>query len=195
MVTLDANITAVILAFIALLGTIGSPLIVSYYNNKGTDKLAAIALAASKKASQDAAEAARLLLTTNTKASSERKSLSDKIDIIHTQTNSNLTVAKQAEFDSATRELASLRELTELRAATGGKPSEATAAAIIATEKALEGLSRELKDRKDQAKLVEKQIDVQKAAIDNGDAVPNVVIVKSIVTDQIVTNDADRQPP
>jgi hypothetical protein len=70
-----------------------------------------------------------------------------KLDVIHTLVNSQMTAAKQAQFEAVTRELAMMREVIALHQAAGRSPSIETLATIKATEEMVAELQAELADR------------------------------------------------
>lgn len=109
------------------------------------------------------ADAAAKLLAENTaKVAESAKITSDKLDVIHLLVNSNMTAAMQAEFDATTRELAMMHEVVELKKATGQQPSVLALAAIDATNARLIELRATLDDRLRQAKVVDKQQQIQR---------------------------------
>ena len=110
------------------------------------DELAARAARAQHDLSEQAAEAARMLMDTN-----------GKLDVIHTLVNSNMTAAMQSEYAAVVRELAVMREIMELKKANGLEPSTAVLTAIAATEIKLNELRAALEDRAEAQKRVEDQ--------------------------------------
>ena len=106
------------------------------------------AIAAAQQGAADrAAEAARLLLENNERVAQTQLETNGKLDVIHTLVNSSMTAAMQSEFDAVTRELAMMREVVELKRATGMEPSTAALAAIDVTETKLSELADALDDR------------------------------------------------
>lgn len=76
------------------------------------------------------------------------KAMSNQLTVIHTLVNSNMTAAMQDSLDSTVRELASLRELCELKRASGHEPSQDTLSAIAMAEAKIAELTAMLADRK-----------------------------------------------
>ena len=73
--------------------------------------------------------------------------VTNKLDVIHTLVNSNLTTALQNELEAASRELVLMREVITLHTAAGRKPSVETLAAIRAAESKVSELRATLNDR------------------------------------------------
>jgi hypothetical protein len=67
--------------------------------------------------------------------------------VTHELVNSNMTKALDGELDARTRELATLRELIELRTALGQKPTPSTLETIVATETEIARLQTTITDR------------------------------------------------
>jgi hypothetical protein len=157
---------------VALVVAVVGPVIVSFLNdrqaqaredrqNKRQDAVAA-----------QAATAAKLLLEeqrlTNTKtdrvaelaASSEQKIEGSLKDLtagqkqIHTLVNSNMTSAMQDSYDSKASDLASLRELSELRQAQGLPPNAETAVRMTTLTRQMAELKAQLDDRQRAAAAV-----------------------------------------
>jgi hypothetical protein len=111
---------------------------------------------------EEAAKAAREVSQT---LAATTKTTNDKLDVIHTLVNSNMTAALQAEYDATTRELAMMHEVIEVKKTMGREPTEMALAAIKATEEKLGELRATLDDRLKQAKVVEvQQSNQQKSA-------------------------------
>lgn len=104
-----------------------------------------------------AAEAARLLVASDARATRDNKVTNGKLDVIHTLVNSNTTTLMRNEFDAITREAALMREVVTLNKAAGHQPSAATIAAIEATDRKIRELETALADRSTQDVIVEKQ--------------------------------------
>jgi hypothetical protein len=86
----------------------------------------------------------------------------NKLDVIHTLVNSNLTAAMQSEHDSVIRELAMMLEIIELKKASGAEPSIDALSAVEATKSRLSELAAKLHDRITQQEKVELQLREQK---------------------------------
>lgn len=67
--------------------------------------------------------------------------------VTHELVNSNMTAALDGALDARQRELATLRELTELRQALGQEPTPSTLATIAATEAEIVRLEVTISDR------------------------------------------------
>lgn len=98
-----------------------------------------------------AAAAARALSESNDKIAKAAKAVEEKtmeqLNLIHGAVNSNLTQAIRDSLDSSVRELASLKELIELRRAQGQEPSVEALATIETTEARIIELRHKLADR------------------------------------------------
>lgn len=116
-----------------------------------------------------AAEAARLLSAATAKASVRAEEVAselrrnttvtnDKLDVIHTLVNSNLTASMQSEYDATKRELAMMLEVIALKKAAGLEPSIDALAAVDATKVRIGELNSKLMDRAAQQQVVEKQL-------------------------------------
>ncbi len=108
-----------------------------------------------------AAKAAELLLAQNKVVAETATTTNEKLDVIHTLVNSNMTAAMQAEYDATVRELAMMREVIRLNKVAGTEPSVEATAAVDATEIKVGELKATLEDRLRQAQVVEKQIAAQ----------------------------------
>ena len=152
MVTWDGPSDLVIVAVVALFGTMFSPLILAWLTGRQrhADKLEDYArqdavAAAANKAAKEAADAAALLIKTNQENSDKQL---DKLGVIHTLVNSGMTAAIQAELDATIRELALMHEIIDLKVTSGGKPLPVAERAVVLTEARVAELTAVLKDRK-----------------------------------------------
>jgi len=108
--------------------------------------------------SDQATEAARLLLDTNKEVEKKQAETNGMLNVIHTLVNSNMTAAMQAEFDATQRELAMMKEVMALKGAAGLEPTPEVLAAISSTQDKLAELASALSDRaKAQAKTLRDQ--------------------------------------
>jgi hypothetical protein len=98
-------------------------------------------------AAEKAATAARLLLAANERVAQTSKMTNDKLDVIHTLVNSNMTAALKAEFDATERELTMMIEVVELKRLGGHLPTVESLAAIEATRVKISELRSTLDDR------------------------------------------------
>lgn len=84
----------------------------------------------SKKAAQDAAQAAHALTLRQGETDQKLDILKDKVDVVHTLVNSQLSAAIKGELDSKVSEVAMVRELIDLKAQSGNPPSVETLEAV-----------------------------------------------------------------
>lgn len=80
-------------------------------------------------------------------AAETRKEVANKLDVIHTLVNSQVTEFIQREMDATIRSLVSLKELVALKEATGRHPTPATLETIKTTEAAINELNTTLAAR------------------------------------------------
>lgn len=76
------------------------------------------------------------------------KTVNDKLDVIHTLVNSNMTAAMQGELSAVTGQVALMREVIALRRVGGQKPDAGALAALAAAEAKAGELTSRLEDRK-----------------------------------------------
>jgi len=88
---------------------------------------------------------------------SATKTTNDKLDVLHTLTNSNYTAAKVAELAATERELAMMHLVAEMSRSAGREPTAKALAAIDATESRVVELRDEIAERHKQAQVVEDQ--------------------------------------
>jgi hypothetical protein len=117
---------------------------------------AVMASRATEEVAAKADEAARLLLDENRKVADRADQTIEKLDIIHTLVNSNMTAAMKAEMDATVRELALMREIVAMKKTSGQEPSVETLAAIEATGAKIAELSASLSDRIEATKAAAK---------------------------------------
>lgn len=109
-----------------------------------------------------AAETAELLLANNQAVADTAEVTNNKLDVIHTLVNSNMTAALQGELDSTRANLATLRELIALRVSQGQEPNNDTLAALATLEAKVKKLAANLSDRLEQTKVADAQIFIAK---------------------------------
>jgi len=80
-----------------------------------------------------------------------------KLDVIHTLVNSNMTQAMQAELDATIAQLVLMREVIDMKKASGVVPSEDTVSAISIIEKRIAELTVQLQERSSAANTVVQQ--------------------------------------
>jgi hypothetical protein len=116
-----------------------------------------------------AAQAARLLIESNRKiarvqgetaveAARIATEASAKLDQIHVLVNSSMTEAMQGELDAIERYLAMMRELIEVKRASGSEPTAAALALVTATQDKLDGLRSSMSDRMAQTEVADGQL-------------------------------------
>jgi hypothetical protein len=169
---------SVIVAVVAAVGAVVSPLIMAVLVNrnarqmKSDDYARQDLVAARLNARQDeserkaaevaaqAAEAAALLVESNLKQEEIAKVQGAKLDQIHTLVNSNLTAAMQDQLDTRQANLVLLNQAVHARAA-DGLPVDTTATdTIAATKVKIAELSAQLLDRKKQTIEAQRQLEV-----------------------------------
>lgn len=91
-----------------------------------------------------AAEAAKLLLESNARVQQRGEVVNEKLDEIHVLVNSNMTAMMQSELDATRTSLALMKEVIDLKRASGKKPSSEAAANLKATEAKVKELSSKL---------------------------------------------------
>jgi hypothetical protein len=75
------------------------------------------------------------------------RSVSGKLNTIHTLVNSNMTASMQAELDATVRELAMMHEVIDLKRINGHDPTPAALEAVAFTEGKIADLRARLNDR------------------------------------------------
>ena len=109
---------------------------------------------------EQAASAALLLLAANERVAKAAASTNDKLDVIHTLVNSNMTAAMQAELTAVEAQHAVLLEVIALKEASGASAVESRS-----TMRSLEGRIGELRatltDRLEQTRVANLQAVVQ----------------------------------
>jgi len=106
---------------------------------------------AQEAAAAQAEEAAALLLDANERVAETSALTNGKLDVIHTLVNSSLTAAMQAELDATEAQLVLMREVVDLKYATGKKPSAESLALIVAKQDQISELKAKMDDRLTQA--------------------------------------------
>lgn len=149
----DVLWTAVIVAASATV----SPLMLAFLTNRQRDAAQKKDWARQDQLIERTETTAALLLAANERVAQGTKVTNDKLDVIHTLVNSNMTAAMQAEHDATVRELAMMREVIALHRADGREPNVESLAAIDSTEHRIAELKASLADRLTQAKAVEVQ--------------------------------------
>lgn len=150
----DVLWTAIIIA----VSTTGSPLLLSYFTNRRSHKdrvedwarqdavaqkaedAATLLIESNRKMSAKTDETAALLLADNKKVATATATTIEKLDVIHTLVNSNMTASMQSELIAVKAQLVLIREVMTLNNAAGHTPSVDT----LATEKAAQDKITEL---------------------------------------------------
>ncbi len=146
---------------VAIVVSLISPLIVSYFNSRSFTKQKKLDWdredEIEKRKRNQAEEAARLLLAANERVAATAKITNNKLDRIHTLVNSNLTASMQAELDATVRELVMMKEVVALNKEAGREPSSDALGAISFTENKISELSVIISDRLNQTEATEHQ--------------------------------------
>jgi len=103
------------------------------------------------------AEAARLLLAANERVAKSSGEMNEKLDVIHTLTNSKMTEEMQGRLEETQRSLASLEEIVSLKKAAGSEPSPEALGVIKNTKERITELKARLHDRFEQQKKIDAQ--------------------------------------
>lgn len=90
---------------------------------------------------------AKRLQEATERAASKAQETNNKLDVIHTLVNSNLTAAMQSEHDAIVRELAMIYEVIDLKKKAGHKPTVEALAAVKSTETRLSELHEQIAER------------------------------------------------
>jgi len=112
---------------------------------------------------KQAERAADLLKASTAAQASAAKSTNDKLDVIHTLVNSNMTAALQAELDATISQLAMMQEMMALKQASGHEPLPDVLAAVERTKARIAELRSTLADRLKAANVVQEQVQAQAA--------------------------------
>jgi hypothetical protein len=173
---MDAGTTALGVAFLALCGTIATPLLTSHFSAKqAADKQAAdyarqdlvadrVTEAAEKVAevAEQAKETARLLEERDATAAVVAKENADlvtgKLDRIHILVNSTLTGAIEAELGAHEQTLVALAELQRRDTADGRKSTPDQASALALVREKIAELRATVADRAEQTKVADAQV-------------------------------------
>jgi hypothetical protein len=94
-----------------------------------------------------AEEAAALLLKANERVAENTRLTQNKLDVIHTLVNSQMTAAMQAELDATARELAMMQEVITLKEVAGHIPTAEAISAVESTRAKLAELRARIEDR------------------------------------------------
>ena len=141
---------------IALIAAIVGPLLLAYLFNVQRSREKREQWQREDTAAATASEMFRALLDENRGVKRSMDALNEQIDVIHVLVNSNMTAAMQAELDATVRDLASMREVIDLKRAAGHAPTPIALAAVKATEEAVAELTAKLGDRLKQNAIAEK---------------------------------------
>lgn len=153
----------VTLALIAAIPTFTTPLVMAVVNHQIARQQKQEDYARQDVVAAKAAEAAELLLASNEKVAKAAKVTDEKLDVIHTLVNSNMTAAMKSELDAITRELAMMQEVVELKRTAGKEPSTAALSSIESTKDKIKELQVEVAKRLEQDKTAQlKEIRIAK---------------------------------
>lgn len=103
-------------------------------------------------------EAAELLVENNKVVAKTARVTNEKLDVIHTLVNSNMTAALQAELDATQAQAVLMREVLQLREDQGKEPNEEALSVLEALDANIQKLAANLKDRLEQTKVADAQI-------------------------------------
>lgn len=173
---MDTVYIAAIVAVASAITSMTGPILLSALAGKQRREEKAQDWARQDMVADKAAEQAKLLVESQRALLTATKGTHEKLDVIHALTNSTLTIAMQAEYDSMTRELAMMHEVLELKRVGGQEPSEHTKEAIVVTEAKLKDLGEKLVVRAQQ----QAEMDARVAAE------ASVLKVQQVVTDSII---------
>jgi uncharacterized membrane protein len=150
-VTLEIIIGLVSSGILAIFASVTAPLILMnrtaamHREDRLADWARQDAVAAEAKAA--AAKVAAQLQVVDQRVAEKADATNDKLDVIHTLVNSNMTAAMQAELDAIRREIVMMREVVALNLAAGRQPTVEALAAIEATQVKITTLEAQLADR------------------------------------------------
>ncbi len=105
-----------------------------------------------EKAAVKAAEVARLLLDTNEQVAATAKVTNNKLDVIHTLVNSNMTSALQDQLIAIKSNLIMAEEVIALKKAQGQSSTEESLNLILGLKIKISELEAQLNDRLEQTK-------------------------------------------
>lgn len=151
-------ISLVFSAVLAVFASITAPLYLAHRTerlhreDREADYARQDALAAEARLAAD--EASRALLAANEHVAAAADRTNEKLDIIHTLVNSNMTAAMQSELEAIQREMALMHEVVALNRAAGREPAREALAAIEATQAKITELTIALKEREEAARRV-----------------------------------------
>lgn len=106
---------------------------------------------------KQAREAAALLLINNNRVAAAAEAATEKLDVIHTLVNSNLTTSLRSELNATKLTLQTLKEIMELRKVQGTEPSEEVLRIIQETQTKVNSLQRSLSDRESTEEEIKKK--------------------------------------
>lgn len=148
--------TLLLVSGLAFVSTLGTPALAQYLMNRqrqrerAEDRLDREAVAKEVKTVQ------KTLADSTTATTNKLDGLHNGQVIIHALVNSNMTSAMQAELNASVRDLASLREIVDLKKVAGREPNlEALTAINVAAARVLE-LTAALQDRLKEPEPVKK---------------------------------------
>lgn len=195
----------VVVAAIVAFTTVASPLLLAYLTGRQRqaekkedwrrqDEVAEAAAAAETSRAEKAAQVASDLLAANKLLTVVADQTNVKLDVIHGLVNSNLTVAKQAQYDALVVQLAMMREVVDLREASGQHGTKESIQAILATEEKVKALHHELDERAKEQRRVE--IKEQTALLQaEHDSTPIQVVIANLPDSPVPVVDAKSQIP
>ncbi len=150
---MDTAVWIALLGFAGLIVTaIGAPMLLAHQLNGARLKEKQEDWAREDAVAAKAEEAARLLVASNERAATSSEQANNKLDIIHTLVNSNMTSAMEAQLVALQGQLVMMNRLAEIE-----DPTIDEAAAIKAVIAQIAELTAALSDRLSATKKVEQQ--------------------------------------
>lgn len=147
-----------IFALLTSIATIGSPLVLFHMTSNANRTSKVEDWKREDAVAAKAAEAAKLLLQANAEVAAAARVTNQKLDVIHTLVNSNLTAAMQSEYDATFRELILMKEIVKIKQKDGHDPSKETLDTVAVTEAKLAELQAKLTDRMKAQATIDAQI-------------------------------------
>ena len=143
--------------FAVLATSFVSPMVLSFFTNRARRADKRLDWEREDETAKRAEKVAKDLQESNRRVAAAALVTNEKLDVIHTLVNSNVTKEMEARLEGSRRELAGLKEIIELRRSSGHEPTEESLAVIIATQDGIHELENDLADRRRQQKVVERQ--------------------------------------
>jgi hypothetical protein len=152
------------IALIVAVTSTSGPLLLAWLTNRARSEDKQEDWARQDAVAAQAAEAAALLLKANERVAAATDQTNQKLDVIHTLVNSNLTAAMLAELSATEAGLVLMREMVDDRLQRGVQPSPEATARIRNTETRINELRAQVTDRQTQTELAESQLQEAKSS-------------------------------